>query len=138
ANSKSIRPGFGTNVVPLGGKSLAVLSTGNAADANDSSPAFANFQTGVDAGRSSGFPADWYAQNGNKLPNAPGCPAPVGATANDPAMLTVVVRVPTNAKSFSISSNFYSAEFPEWTCSPYNDFFVMLLTSAAQPQPGQA
>jgi hypothetical protein len=54
-------------------------------------------------------------------------------------MLTFKIRVPTNAHSFSLKSNFYSAEFPEWTCSPYNDFFVILLdsayTSAMNPNP---
>ena len=31
--------------------------------------------------------------------------------------------------AIKLSSNFYSAEFPEWTCSSYNDFFVILLDS---------
>src|SRR2546423_1086326 len=75
------------------------------------------------------FPADFVAANGGKLPNAPGCPEPIGTTANDPVMLQFTVRVPTNARSFSVKVNFYSAEFPEWTCSPYNDFFVVLLDS---------
>jgi hypothetical protein len=44
-------------------------------------------------------------------------------------MLTLRIRVPSNAKSFKLSTNFYSAEFPEWTCSSYNDFFVVLLDS---------
>jgi hypothetical protein len=45
-------------------------------------------------------------------------------------MLTLKIRVPSNAHSFSIKSNFFSSEFPEYTCSPYNDFFVMLLDSS--------
>jgi hypothetical protein len=49
--------------------------------------------------------------------------------AFDPQMLTVRVKVPTNAQSFSMSANFYSSEFPEYTCSPFNDFFVVLLDS---------
>src|SRR2546423_349769 len=81
------------------------------------------------------FPADFVAANGGKRPNAPGCPEPIGTTANDPVMLQFTVRVPTNAKSFSLKVNFYSAEFPEWTCSPYNDFFVVLLDSLYNGQP---
>jgi hypothetical protein len=50
--------------------------------------------------------------------------------ANDPVMLTFTIRVPSNAHSFSLKSNFYSAEFPEYTCSSFNDFFVILLDSA--------
>jgi hypothetical protein len=138
AQSKSIRTGFGTNVKPLGGASLAVLSTGNAADSGDSNPPFASFQMGADKGTFSDFPDDWLMANLGNLPNAPGCPEPTGNTANDPAMLTVTVRVPTNAKSFSVSSFFYSAEFPEWTCSAFNDFFVTLLDSAFVPGAGQS
>ena len=44
-------------------------------------------------------------------------------------MLTLTVRVPTNVQSFSLDTNFFSDEFPEWTCSPFNDFFVVLLDS---------
>jgi hypothetical protein len=137
AASRSIRPGFGTNIVPLGGSSLAVLSTGNAADANDTAPAYAAFQTGQDKLTSSAAPADWLAANGNSFPNAPGCPAASANTANDPVMLKVRVRAPTNAKSFAVSSFFFSSEYPEWTCSPYNDFFLTLLDSTFVPGPGQ-
>ena len=77
----------------------------------------------------SGFPADFLAANNGMLPNAQGCPAPNGSTANDPQMITLRVRVPTNAKSFKLSSNFFSAEFPEYTCTAFNDFFVILLDS---------
>jgi hypothetical protein len=45
-------------------------------------------------------------------------------------MLNLEIRVPTNAHSFSLKTNFYSAEFPEWTCSEYNDFFIILLDSS--------
>src|SRR5262245_60050353 len=69
------------------------------------------------------------------LPNAPGCPDPSGTTANDPVMLNLEIRVPSNAHSFSLKTNFYSAEFPEWTCSPYNDFFVVLLDSMYSGNP---
>jgi hypothetical protein len=50
-------------------------------------------------------------------------------------MLNLEIRVPSNAHSFSLKSNFYSAEFPEWTCSPYNDFFVVLLDSTYSGNP---
>jgi len=45
-------------------------------------------------------------------------------------MLTLTVRVPTNARSFRLATNFFSSEFPEYTCSEFNDFFVVLLDSA--------
>jgi hypothetical protein len=44
-------------------------------------------------------------------------------------MLKLRIRVPTNAQSFSVKSYFFSAEYPEWVCTQYNDFFVTLLDS---------
>lgn len=129
--SRSIRPGFGTNIVPEFGQRLAVLSSGRAADANDTNPSFASFQDGQSMGTSSAFPADWYAANGNSLPNAPGCPAPDGSTAFNPVMFETQVRVPTNAQSFSVMMYFFSAEYPEYVCTEYNDFFVTLVDSTA-------
>jgi len=131
ANSRSIRPGFGSTIVPEFGSRLAVLSTGRAADSNDVNPSFGSFQDGQAMGETSGFPADWYAANGNTLPNAPGCPAPAGAIAYNPVMFTADVRVPTNAQSFSVMMYFFSAEYPEYVCTEFNDFFVTLVDSTA-------
>ncbi len=130
----AIRDRWGTNLIPHAGSALAVISTGVAADENDQSPAYADTVT-TTQGTSAEFPADWLQKNGGTLPNAPDCPDPDGTDANDPVMLTLKIRVPSNAKSFSLDSNFYSWEFPEFTCSPYNDFFVVLLDStwAASP-----
>jgi hypothetical protein len=142
ANSRSIRQGFGTNVVPLAGSRIAVLSSGVAAAQNapnNTSPAWVAFQGGQNMATTSPVPADWLAANGNNFPNAPGCPEPQGGTtANDPIMLKLRVRVPTNAKSFSVQSFFYSSEYPEWVCSPFNDFFLTLLDSTFVPGPGES
>ena len=130
----SIRPSFGNTVVQSGG-AFTVLSTGHAAAPGQTNPAFLDFQTGsvnngLGLGGSSAFPADFLSANGGTLPNAPGCPElAAGTTANDPVMLELEVRAPTNAKSFSFSMNFMSSEYPEWTCSLFNDFFVVLLDS---------
>jgi hypothetical protein len=135
-NSHSIRHKFGTMTMPQAGLSFALLSSGIAAGKTDTNPAY-NVSGWVSyaSTNESGFPADFVAANGGTLPNAPGCPAPFATTANDPVMLTMHIRVPSNAHSFSIKSNFYSAEFPEWTCSEYNDFFVILLDSAYMGNP---
>lgn len=136
----SIRPNFGNTVVQSGG-AFTVLSTGHAAAPNQTNPAHLNFQTGsvnngLGLGGSSGFPADFLASHAGILPNAPGCPEiDQGQTANDPVMLELEVRAPTNAKSFSFSMNFLSSEYPEWTCSPFNDFFVALLDSTYSGTP---
>ncbi|MFO0760723.1 MAG: hypothetical protein U0359_29865 [Byssovorax sp.] len=142
AASRSIRPGFGVNVTPKKGQRMAVISTGHAAAQaipNNLSPNYADFQGGQDMGTSSGVPADYLAAHNNVLPNAPGCPDPQGGnTAHDSVMLKVRVRVPTNAKSFNVSTFFYSSEYPEWVCSAFNDFFLTLLDSSFVPAAGQS
>jgi hypothetical protein len=128
AVQRAIRPGFGATAVQQG-SSMVVLSTAHAATPGQQSPAFSSWES-TSHGTSSLYPQDWYAANNNRLPNAPGCPNPVGNRAMDPVMLELRVRAPTNAQSFSMRVNFMSAEFPEFTCTQYNDFFVVLLDSA--------
>ncbi len=134
AQSRSIRTAFGGTAVREG-MSMAVFSTGNAADANDANPPYAAFQVGADKGTTSGFPADWVAANGGNLPSAPGCPDVLGNDAFDSVMLTLTIKAPSNARSFSLNADFFSAEYPEWVCSPYNDFLVILLDSAYAGDP---
>jgi hypothetical protein len=134
ADQKSIRPVFGGTTVRAGA-SFVVLSTGSSAAVGQTNPPYVAPQGGKTVGTSSAMPADWLAANGGALPNAPGCPAPSGTTANDPIMLELQIRTPSNAKSFKLSTNFLSSEYPEWTCSPYNDFFVVLLDSTYSGQP---
>ncbi len=132
---RSIRPDFGSTAVQRG-TSMVVLSTANAAASNHTNPGPSNWQS-TEHGTGSGYPQDWYQLNGNQLPNAPGCPAPVPFPfplpgifdANDPIMLELKIRTPANAQSFSLRTNFMSAEFPEYVCTEFNDFFVVLLDS---------
>ncbi len=43
--------------------------------------------------------------------------------------LKLTIRVPTNAVSFAFDHAFFSAEYPEFACTQYNDMWVALLTS---------
>ncbi|MCA9661742.1 MAG: choice-of-anchor L domain-containing protein, partial [Myxococcales bacterium] len=135
AVQRAIRQNFGNAIAKQAGKNMAIFSSGHAAATNDTNPDYAGFQSGVDLKTSSAAPSDWVSANGGKLPNPPGCLAPGELTANDPIMLTLRVRAPTNAKSFSVKMFFFSAEYPEWVCSEYNDFFVALLDSDADGNP---
>ncbi len=129
--SRSIRPAFGATTVRAG-SSFAVFSTGTAAAPGQTNPDYVAAQGGLDTpGMPDSMPADWLAANGGVMPNAPGCPSPGGVNhAHDPVMLTLRIRAPSNARSFRLSLDFLSSEYPEWTCSPYNDFVVVLLDSA--------
>jgi hypothetical protein len=127
--SHAIRDRFGTNLPPRAGAALGVISTGIAADEDDLDPAYAN-NISTDRMRTSPPPADWLAANNHALPHPPECPAPVSQEALDPVMLTLTIRVPTNARSFAFDTDFYSWEFPEYVCSEFNDYLVVLLDSA--------
>lgn len=131
SQSRSIRPGFGNVLKPQQGQRLAVFASGHAADTNDQAPPFAPFEAGKDMKTTSPPPQDWLDANNGKLPNPVGCVAPAVPAANDAVMLTMAIRAPTNARSFAAKMYFFSAEYPEWVCSEYNDFFVALVDSQA-------
>jgi hypothetical protein len=135
---------FGTNVSPKKGATMAALSSGTARAEGDSD--YVHPQNGPSAGQTGNYnaqtqvngPADYLAAHGGKFPSPPNCPACSGAscyTAYDSVDLKVRIRVPTNAKSFSYNLKFYSAEFPEFLCKAYNDFFITLLASNAPGLP---
>ncbi|WP_181234177.1 choice-of-anchor L domain-containing protein [Enhygromyxa salina] len=137
ANSRSIRPQFGTNNLPQKGQRLAVMSSGYASYPGAVNPSYFAFETGQDMGAGSDVPApaDWVAANGGQFPNAPGCPGPGSTTAFDSVMFKVRVRVPTNANSFSTKMYFFSAEYPEYVCTAFNDMFVTLVNSTDNGNP---
>jgi hypothetical protein len=128
ATQYSIQSAFGDNNLPLFGSNLIVLSTGSAVNVGQGG--YRSYEPGFDTGSTSAMPADWLAAHSGVVPTAPGCPALTGeTTAHDSIMLTLRVRVPNNARSFSVGTNFFSADYPEWVCSPYNDMFLVLLDS---------
>ncbi len=136
-NARSLRDGFGNSIGTQFGERLVVLSTGNAADnAGDTNPSFLPFQRGTELGEQSDMPADWLAANGGNIPNAPGCPGPQLPGAFNPVNLKLRMRAPTNANSFSVQMYFFSAEYPEYVCTEFNDFFITLVDSADPENPG--
>ena len=129
---RSLRADFGDLVSAQQGDRMVVLSSGHAAATNQTDPDFAPFETGQDLGSGGSVPSDWLDANGGVMPNPAGCLEPWNTDANDSVMLTLRVRAPTNASSFSVRTFFYSAEYPEWVCSEFNDFFVALVDSTAE------
>jgi len=53
------------------------------------------------------------------------CPGVVTGQPHDGMALRLVIRVPTNANSFTFNEQFFSYEFPDYICSTYNDTFVV-------------
>lgn len=48
---------------------------------------------------------------------------------NDPTIFTLTIKAPTNAKGFAFRFNFFTAEYPEFVGSPFNDMFMAVLDS---------
>lgn len=131
AVSHSIRPQYGTGTTPRRGSALALLSTGTAAGSGDINPSFFGPQSstsfGFLQGTTSSLPGDWLANNAGQVPNLPACPPISSTTAFDPVLLKLRIRVPNNARSFSLDASYFASDYPEWTCSNFNDVFVALL-----------
>ncbi len=122
---------LGTNVPQNGGTHMFALSSGTARDPSD--PGYQNV-AGAGQGDCSG--TGGY-DKGFKVGDAPGFPAPAPACPNvttgpghDGAALRLVIRVPTNAQSFTFNSNFFTPEFPVYVCSEWNDAFVAEMAPA--------
>ncbi|MBI2393022.1 MAG: putative metal-binding motif-containing protein [Deltaproteobacteria bacterium] len=116
---------WGTAVKPRGGKNMVVLSTGSAR-----TPGQTGYMKPLNILLTSNTPNKTTPPPGWPR-NTAGCPAPLNKTANDSVVLKLTVRVPTNAKSFTFDFDFYTSEYIEYSCSPYNDTYVAILKSKA-------
>jgi hypothetical protein len=114
--SHGILPQFGAANVQHGVTMLA-LSSGTAR-----APGQPGFQSpqGAQMGTQSNPPPGYPKES-------PACPGVKTGDVYDPAALEVVIRTPTNAKSFSFNLNFYTFEFPQYICSEFNDFYVTMM-----------
>ncbi len=136
-----IKTGFGTNIIKKEGSNLAILSTGDW-----DKPTMKAYTTNLadgDMRTASKVPTDWINKQPNcKSPESSSCGGTTATgtenntcsgkeipSVQDPVMLTVTIKVPNNAKSFSFNSYFFSVEFPQTACNVYNDFFIVLLDS---------
>jgi hypothetical protein len=111
---------LGVNLPRSGGSHMFAISSGTARGPYD--PGYADvsgFDKGFLAGAAPGFPTP-----------APACPGVVTGEPHDGMALRLVIRVPTNAQSFTFESNFFSYEFPTFICSSYNDAFVVEMKPA--------
>jgi hypothetical protein len=136
-----VLPDFGPNVMPQYGETMAAISSGTARRLGQ--PGYVQPQNGPQAGQIGNFnaqtvcnaPAEYVAANGGELPSpCSTCVGPNCTKAFDSVALRVRVRPPTNAKSFSYRFNFFSAEYPEFLCEDFNDFFVALIDGNSNDQ----
>ena len=118
-----ILPKFGNVVKPREGSMFGILSSGSATENDsDTGPFFKGQKNGMQAlsfgqGAPPGYPK-----------NTPGCPN-LGAGVNDVIDVKLVVKAPANAKGLQFDFDFYSGEWPEYVCTPYNDSFIAYLAA---------
>ncbi len=115
--SRSIQPQLG-EFVPETGDSMVLLSTGIAAA--PSSTSFFATSPGANFGFSEPHP----------LPEpAFGCSSADPTTAYDATRLWLSMQVPWNAQAFSFDFALFTAEFPEFICTSFDDTFVVVVES---------
>ena len=111
-----ILPDFGSNVHTQEGGAMLALSSGMARRPTD--PGYqASYDKGFTGGSPAGFPKP-----------SPACPGVTTKGPHDPVALEVTIRTPTNANGFAFDFNFYTAEWPKYICTDFNDFFVTMLS----------
>ncbi|MEZ4299683.1 MAG: MopE-related protein [Polyangiaceae bacterium] len=121
--------------LPFRGPTMAAFSSGRMRAPGDAD--YVPPGPGTSHGTPSACPADYLAKNGGMVPNL-ACGQTACPSTNecyDGVSLRLRVRVPTNAKSFSIHYRIFSAEYPERLCSPFNDAFLALVSSLAPGYP---
>jgi len=119
--------------LPKQGTHMLALSSGTARDPTDPGyqPVALNGPNsdcsvgGFDKTWTTGFP-DGYPVS------APRCPSttPLSGQPHDGLALQLVIRVPTNAQSFTFNENFFTGEFPIYVCTQFNDQFITRMSPA--------
>lgn len=114
---------FGANVAVRHGKRMLALSSGTARQPGEADYVDPRgYEKGYSTKAPDGFPKP-----------SPGCPGVHSGVPYDSVGLEIIVRAPQNAEAFEFDFDFYTFEFPDHTCSLYNDLFAALLSA----QPGQ-
>jgi hypothetical protein len=119
-------PSFGV-VQKLEGAGMAFISNGDATT-----------QAGYTPDPGTSFPkSNTYMSpygNGVALPPKSSCGSAPAGTANDYTELAVDLTIPDNVKSFSFQFQFFSAEYPEFVCTEYNDRFLVIVDDGTTKQ----
>jgi len=108
---------FGPNVSPRVGARMLALSSGTARTPSDAGYGGDDFSKGYSSTPPPGFPA-----------NVGACP--VASAVYDSAALRLALVAPGWANSFSFDFRFYTADYPSYVCSGFDDQFVALVSPA--------
>jgi hypothetical protein len=113
-------PNLGPNFAPRAGKTLLAISSGVAR---------APTQTGYTDSCSDEFPTASAKFPGGFDGTSSTCPADAQQTEiADAIALEVRVRMPSNVSALSFDSAFFTEEYPDYICTPFNDVFQAIVT----------
>lgn len=115
---------FGSASSPQEGERFLGLSSGTAREPND--PGYETVE-GFFKGYTSPSPAGYPKES-------PACAGVTTGDTFDDVALEVTLRAPPTAESLAFDFNFYTYEWPDFVCSPFNDFFLALLTPVRDGQ----
>ncbi|MBO4350206.1 MAG: choice-of-anchor L domain-containing protein [Proteobacteria bacterium] len=118
-------PESGSIIKPKAGSSFAGISSG----------AFAGSGLSYSGSFISGgtIPSKYHAAHNYQLQSHPNCYS--GNNINDAVELKLTLKAPINATGFQFDFRFFSYEYPNYVCTTFNDFFIVLLTSKASGIP---
>jgi hypothetical protein len=135
ANAKSIRPGFGTNIKPQQNNSLAVFSTRPRRRQERRQAELRGVRDGPEPHLRQRRTGRLARRQRQQVPQRAGLPRRRQQQgqrqhhAEDPRARADQREV------VHVQMYFFSAEWPEWTCTAYNDLFVTLLDSTGTGNP---
>jgi hypothetical protein len=112
---------FGT-ISAREGERLLVLSTGDT---------FGITRASTGEWSNPSVPPKGYPRDESRCPMGTGTGHGSPSAYND-VSFELTLRVPTNARSFSFDTMFFTQEYPDFVCSPYNDFFLAFVDPAPE------
>ena len=133
--ARQVEPKLGI-IMPRAGSNMAYISSGIAADKSD--PTFDTMNEedpGTSLSDSNTAPHPYPSIKPNPMcSGATGAMQHEPSTVNDYTELVVKLHAPTNVNSFSFDFQFFSAEYPVYVCTSFNDEFLVLQESSGEFQ----
>ena len=113
-------------ISPRSGKTFAMLSSGGADDAAGSIVMNDEEFNKFNMVSPQSLPRVYRRIHGSGLNTHSLCEA--DSSINDSLKLHIKMRAPEEAQGFSFDFRFFTREYPFYICSPFNDFFLAILT----------
>lgn len=122
---------FGTGgMVPTAGGAMIALSSGTARAFGQSG--YAAPEPGTNYGRSTTGPSAFMSAHGGTFPGLPGCGNGPN-TLNDSVGLRLTFTVPLTADRLAFDWRYLTADYPEWVCSAFIDYFLGVVVTGSSP-----